>query len=84
MNKFLVIKMTNEREYLDTCEDEELKARMKELTEAVRELQRDIDIYDAEIKLIYNVMFNRRRARFLDDFEESEPDRLPRTYTNYL
>jgi hypothetical protein len=76
--------MTNEREYLDTCEDTELTARMKELVETVRMLQHDIDVYDAEIKLIYNVMYNRRRARFLDDFEESGADRLPRTYTNYI
>jgi hypothetical protein len=76
--------MADEREYLDTCEDEELKVRMKELVVTVRQLQHDIDIYDAEIKLIYNVMYNRRRARFLDDFEESGTARLPRTYTNYI
>lgn len=72
------------KEYYDTYEDEELRERMKELVEMVRLMQHDIDIADAEIKLIYNVMYNRRRARFLDDFENREYERLPRTYTNYL
>jgi hypothetical protein len=76
--------MADEREYLDTCEDEELRARMKELTAMVNDCLHDVDIFEAEIKLIYNVMYNRRRARFLDEFDASGNGRLPRTYTNYL
>jgi hypothetical protein len=75
---------TDSREYYDTYEDEELRERMKELTELVRLAMHDIDVYDAEIKLIYNVMYNRRRARFLDEFSEHKSERLVRTYTNYL
>ena len=75
---------TDSREYYDTYEDEELRERMKELTELVRLAQHDIDVFDAEIKLIYNVMYNRRRARFLDEFVEHDTERLVRTYTNYL
>lgn len=72
------------REYYDTYEDAELKERMKELSEMVRLALHDIDVFDAEIKLIYNVMYNRRKARFLDEFVEHESERLVRTYTNYL
>ncbi len=75
---------TDSREYYDTYEDEELRERMKELTELVRLAQHDIDVFDAEIKLIYNVMYNRRRARFLDEFVEHDTERLVRTYNNYL
>ncbi len=61
---------TDSKEYYDTYEDEELRERMKELVELVRMYQHDIDVIDAEIKLIYNVMYNRRRARFLDEFDD--------------
>ena len=76
--------MADEREYLDTCEDEELRERLKELSALASNMLREVDLIDAEMKLIYNVMYNRRRARFLDEFDAEGMGRLPRTYTNYL
>lgn len=76
--------MADEREYLDTCEDEELRERLKELSALASQMLHEVDLIDAEMKLIYNVMYNRRRARYLDEFDETGMGRIPRTYVNYL
>jgi len=76
--------MADEREYLDTCEDAELKERLAELSALANDMLHEVDLIEAEMKLIYNVMYNRRRARFLDEFDVAGTGRLPRTYTNYL
>jgi hypothetical protein len=76
--------MMDEREYLDTHGDKELRNRLKELSALASNMLHEVDLIEAEMKLIYNVMYNRRRARFLDEFDAEGMGRLPRTYTNYL
>jgi hypothetical protein len=61
--------------------EESLRARSANLTKLVQLLMHDIEVADEEIKMIYRILYNRRRTEFLDEFAKDEDKNLARTYT---
>jgi hypothetical protein len=70
-----------ERSEMVNASEEMLRARSANLTKLIQLLMHDVEVADEEIKMIYRILYNRRRTEFLDEFAKDEDRNIVRTYT---